>query len=175
MWATRWSSASPPPPHEIQINLGAVYDVSGFRYLPRQDGEPQGSIAQYEFYVSMDGTNWGTAVASGTFPNTGGGKAGHVHREDGSVRPAASADAKSMAMPWTTVAELNVLAAAGSPSNQPPNGTITSPASDVTIAPGQSVSFAGSGSDPDNNLPLTYAWNFGAGGPPSSTSQNPGR
>ena len=44
----------------------------------------------------------------------------------------------------------------------------------MTIAPGQSVTFGGSGSDPDNNLPLTYAWNFGAGGPPASTSQNPG-
>lgn len=71
MWATRWSTSPPPPPHEIQINLGAVHAVSGFRYLPRQDGAPQGRIAQYEFYVSMDGATWGAAVASGTFPNTG--------------------------------------------------------------------------------------------------------
>src|SRR6185369_8892938 len=43
----------------------------------------------------------------------------------------------------------------------------------VTITAGQTVSFTGSGTDPDNNLPLTYAWNFG-GGAASSTAQNPG-
>lgn len=28
-----------------------------------------GQIGQYEFYVSADGTNWGTPVATGTFAN----------------------------------------------------------------------------------------------------------
>ena len=71
LWVTRWSSASPAPPHDLRINLGAAYDVSGFRYLPRQDGQRPGNIAQYEFYVSSDGTNWGTPVATGTFLNSG--------------------------------------------------------------------------------------------------------
>ena len=74
--------------------------------------------------------------------------------------------------PWTAVAELSVLAG-GAPGNLAPNGLITSPAADVTIAAGQSVSFAGSGSDPEGSA-LTYSWNFGTGGPPSSSSQNPG-
>jgi lysophospholipase L1-like esterase len=168
-WATRWFNAAPTPPHEIQINLGAVYGVSGFRYLPRQDGAPQGGIAQYQFYVSMDGVNWGTAVASGTFPNTAAEKEVLFTAKTGQyIRLQALTEVNGQ--PWTTVAELNVLAS----GNQAPNGTITSPAGDVTIAPGQGVTFSGGGSDPENNLPLTYAWNFGAGGPPSSTSQNPG-
>jgi len=29
-----------------------------------------GTVGQYEFYVSTDGTNWGSPVATGTFPNT---------------------------------------------------------------------------------------------------------
>ncbi|HZQ22691.1 MAG TPA: PKD domain-containing protein, partial [Terriglobales bacterium] len=59
--------------------------------------------------------------------------------------------------------------------NQAPNGIITSPAGNVTVDAGQTVSFAGSGTDPDNNIPLTYLWNFGAGsGVPNSTQQNPG-
>ncbi len=67
IWHTQWFDASPPPPHEIQINLGAVYNVSGFQYLPRQDGCSNGWINQFEFYVSLDGVNWGTPVATGTF------------------------------------------------------------------------------------------------------------
>jgi lysophospholipase L1-like esterase len=169
IWVTRWFSASPPPPHEIQINLGAVYAVSGFRYLPRQDA-PQGRIAQYQFFVSMDGTNWGTAVASGTFPNSAAEREVLFAAKTGQfIRLRALTEVNGQ--PWTTVAELNVLATGG---NQPPNGTITSPMNNVTISPGQSVTFNGSGRDPDNNLPLTYAWNFGVGGPPPSTSQNPG-
>ena len=37
-WHTQWLTSNPPPPHEIQINLGGSYTLSGFRYLPRQDG-----------------------------------------------------------------------------------------------------------------------------------------
>src|SRR5689334_18662208 len=31
-WHTRWSTGSDPMPHEIQINLGATYNVTGFRH-----------------------------------------------------------------------------------------------------------------------------------------------
>jgi len=53
-------------PHAIQIDLGQTEAVSGFTYLPRQDNS-EGRIADYEFYLSMDGTNWGTPVATGTW------------------------------------------------------------------------------------------------------------
>jgi len=33
-WHTKWlGNPDPPPPHEIQIDLGDVYDIDGFRYL----------------------------------------------------------------------------------------------------------------------------------------------
>jgi hypothetical protein len=36
------------------------------------------------------------------------------------------------------------------------------------------VNFAGTCTDPDNNVPLTFLWNFGGGASPStSTQQNP--
>lgn len=54
-----------------------------------------------------------------------------------------------------------------------PNSTILTPATTTIIATGATVNFTGSGSDPDNNLPLTYAWDF-AGGAANSTEQNPG-
>lgn len=69
-WHTRWRSGSlPPPPHEIQINLGSVRSVTGFRYLPRQDRYLIGNIGKFEFFVSMDGKTWGSPVASGSFNN----------------------------------------------------------------------------------------------------------
>src|SRR5688572_19377743 len=119
MWATRWFSASPTPPHEIQINLGGVYQVTGFRYLPRQDGQPHGNIGQYEFYVSMDGTTWGAAVASGTFANSSAEKQIAFTAKTGQyVRLRALTEVNGQ--PWTTVAELNVLGTAV----QPPGNVI---------------------------------------------------
>lgn len=57
--------------------------------------------------------------------------------------------------------------------NTPPQGGITSPASDLTIPTGRSVTFAATGSDSDGHIPLTYEWSFG-GGAPDQTTQNPG-
>jgi PKD repeat protein len=61
---------APGYPHAMQVDLGKSYPLSGFQYLPRQDGSTAGRIAQYNFYVSTDGVNWGSPVASGTFAST---------------------------------------------------------------------------------------------------------
>jgi hypothetical protein len=58
-------------------------------------------------------------------------------------------------------------------ANQIPTATITSPTGNVTINPGQSVSFAGTGSDPDGTI-SAYSWTFAGGNPASSTVANPG-
>ena len=57
------------------------------------------------------------------------------------------------------------------PANNPPNGTITAPAGNVTITAGQSVTFSGSATDPDGDT-VTVLWNFGDGS--TSTMLNPG-
>ncbi|WP_165349641.1 discoidin domain-containing protein [Methylibium sp. Pch-M] len=69
-WHTQWSGANPPPPHTFTVNLGAVRNVGGFKYLPRQSGA-NGTIAQFRFYVSADGINWGVPVATGDFSTMG--------------------------------------------------------------------------------------------------------
>jgi Domain of unknown function (DUF1929)/PKD domain/Putative Ig domain len=58
-------------------------------------------------------------------------------------------------------------------TDQPPTGIITSPASNVTIAPGQSVSFAGTGTSPSGTI-AAYSWAFPGGNPASSAVANPG-
>ena len=171
-WHTQWCTSNPPPPHEIQINLGGLYNISGFQYLPRQDGSPNGRIGQYEFYISTDGVNWGTPVATGVFANDGTQKTVSFTSVSGQyVRLRALSEVNGN--PWTSMAELNVL---GVPlTNQPPDGVINTPYSDITIAVGDKINFTGTGTDPDNNLPLSYNWSFGAGsGIPNSTAQNPG-
>ena len=66
-WHSKYTGGSTPYPHEIQIDLGATYNLTGMSYLPRQDGNPNGTVAQYEFYAATDSANWGTAVKTGTF------------------------------------------------------------------------------------------------------------
>jgi hypothetical protein len=59
------------------------------------------------------------------------------------------------------------------PTNQPPRGTINLPAGDVTISAGQSVSFAGSGTDANGSV-TAYRWIFPGGSPATSISATPG-
>lgn len=70
IWHTAYTGTTPKHPHEIQIDLGATYDIQGMRCLPRQDKDANGIIADYEFYATEDASNWGTKVASGTFDST---------------------------------------------------------------------------------------------------------
>src|SRR4030095_14022936 len=57
------------------------------------------------------------------------------------------------------------------PNNQLPDGQIAQPAGNVTIQAGQTVSFAGIGSDPDGAIGR-YNWTF-PGGTPASVLNNP--
>jgi len=69
-WHTQWQDATPEPPHEIVIELPATESIKGFTYLPRQDDVDNGTIKDYEFSVSTDGTNFGEPVAKGSFQNS---------------------------------------------------------------------------------------------------------
>ncbi|PHE12688.1 metalloprotease [Bacillus pseudomycoides] len=109
-WHTNWNPVAPMP-HEIQIDLGATYSLSKFSYLPRQDGTPNGTIKNYEFYVSSDGVNWGTAVATGTFANdTTLKQVGFVIKTGRYIKLRALSEINNN--PWTSVAELNVFGTA---------------------------------------------------------------
>ncbi len=68
-WHSQWRPQSPGHPHEIQIKLRQKIKMTGFSYLPRQDNHPNGRVAEYEFYISDDGQNWGEPVATGAFEN----------------------------------------------------------------------------------------------------------
>jgi lysophospholipase L1-like esterase len=115
MWHTQWVNGAPPPPHEIQIKLGGPATLTGFVYVPRQDGSPNGMIKDYEFYVSTDGVNWGSPVATGTFANTVTGKQVSFASTAGQyVRLRALSEVNGN--PWTSMAELSVQGSCTAPA-----------------------------------------------------------
>ena len=107
-WHTEWAINHPPPPHEIDVNLGGTYLINGFRYLPRQDGCIEGLIKDYELYVSMEGIKWGYPVPTGQFSSDTSikkikfnPKLGHFIR----LKALSEANGK----PWTSMAAVGVL------------------------------------------------------------------
>jgi len=137
-WQTQWCPSSPGPPHEIQINLGATYNLVGFTYLPRQDSSENGKIKQYEFYVSSDGNNW-TLVSSGQLMTTVGDKSqktvmfGATLAQYVRLREISEINGN----PWATMAELNVLSASALPV---PDFSISANPTLVSVAPGRANS-----------------------------------
>jgi hypothetical protein len=69
-WHTQWQGANPGHPHEIIIQLTPPASIKGFTYLPRQDDSENGTIRDYEFYVSNDGKDFGQPVQKGSFENS---------------------------------------------------------------------------------------------------------
>jgi hypothetical protein len=66
-WHTQWQGAQPPLPHEIVIDLGARYALTGMRYTPRGDGNQNGMVKDYALYVSDSKSDFGSAVKTGSF------------------------------------------------------------------------------------------------------------
>ena len=137
-WITQinTNSAGNPPgyPHETQIDLGKSYPLSGFQYLPRQDGSTAGRIAQYNFYVSTDGVNWGSPVASGTFAST-------ALQKQVSFTPVNARYVQLQALSevngniWASMAELGMLFACSTT----PSVTITAPVDEYLQSSGTSL------------------------------------
>ena len=106
-WHTEWKNSEPAHPHEIQIDLGATYELVSFSYLPRQD-RTNGRIKDYAFYVSNDPKNWGNAVASGEFANTSAEKTVTFNSKAVGrfIRLVALSEVNGN--PWTSAVEISV-------------------------------------------------------------------
>jgi len=176
-WHTEWVNSAPPYPHEIQIDLGEDVQVVGLRYLPRQDASFNGTISDYEIYISQDGTNWGLPLTSGSFDGTKNWQEVFF----------ASVNARYVMLrglnevngnPWASAAEIEVVELdCISDPNEPPVAAIT--ANPISGTAPLEVSFDGSSStDPENEV-LSYEWDFGTGfssiaQSPTHTYNNPG-
>ena len=69
-WHTEWEGSEPRCPHTLVIDMVQTYNITAITYLARQDGNANGMVKSYEFYLSNDKNSWGSPVASGEFKNT---------------------------------------------------------------------------------------------------------
>lgn len=66
-WHTVWGRKHPKHPHELQVDLGKEHELFGFTYQPRINGSIDGTVKDYQFFVSNDTKEWREAVAAGEF------------------------------------------------------------------------------------------------------------
>ena len=109
MWHTDFSFRQASHPHQITIDLGAAYELSGFAYLPRPGGG-NGTIGRYECFVSDNRKEMGQPVAAGRFSE---GAAENVISFPAKVKGRffqLRALDEVAGQPWTSIAELRLLA-----------------------------------------------------------------
>ncbi|MGE0823669.1 MAG: discoidin domain-containing protein [Candidatus Binatia bacterium] len=106
-WHTVWKPVASPLPHQLTLELTSAYTITGVRYLPRQDGNLNGTVTAYDIYVSSDGTNWGAPVISGTWSGTAALKEVSFPGKTGRyVRFVAKAE--RLGYPYTSAAEISL-------------------------------------------------------------------
>lgn len=65
---TFWLSGATVLPQRVAVDLGQQHALTGFSYLPRQDGNAVGMISRYTVEVSNDASAW-EEVSQGEFSN----------------------------------------------------------------------------------------------------------
>ncbi|HXT10011.1 MAG TPA: discoidin domain-containing protein [Candidatus Angelobacter sp.] len=107
-WHTQWQDDSPEPPHEIIIQLSEPTMIKGFTYLPRQDDSENGTIKDYEFYISDDGKDFGEPVKKGEFESGKGKKTVTFGPKKASfIKLRALSEINGEA--WTSAAEIGII------------------------------------------------------------------
>ncbi len=66
MWHTPFGGGDPRPPHTLDIDLTAEFEIDGFAYLPRTGGG-NGTIKEYVFFVSQNSKRFEQPVTAGVF------------------------------------------------------------------------------------------------------------
>jgi arylsulfatase A-like enzyme len=109
---THWHSSFSPKvlkhPHEVVIDLGKRYTISGFRYLARQDVGWNGAVKDCEFYLATDLENWGQPIAKTTFKKIKQAQQVDCEATEGRyVRIRVLSEVN--AGPWASISELGII------------------------------------------------------------------
>jgi beta-galactosidase len=109
-WHTPWSAGTTPHPHWIAVDFGRPLLLRAVKYLPRQ-GVPNGRIKDYRLYVLPDGSEEFQPVASGRFPNNDAWQEIRLPKPRRARGFKLEARSEVNGNPWTSAAELDILAA----------------------------------------------------------------
>lgn len=112
-WHTEWEGTEPTCPHTLIIDMGQSYNVTAITYLARQDGNQNGMVKAYEFYLSNDKNNWGSAVVTGEFKNTTSLQTAKLSTAKTGRYLKLVAKSEINGRAWTSCAELGIEIAAG--------------------------------------------------------------
>ena len=138
IWHTQWGDSSPAHLHEITLDLGQPYALTGFRYRTKSGG-CNGTIRDYEFSIGGDLKTLGTPVAKGTFANSTSWSwtvTLPITVTGRFVRLRALSEANGG--PFTSIAELELLS----------DGVVFRAASSTVVGPPTVLSVAGAAGDP---------------------------
>ena len=115
IWHSQYTgTVALPLPHSITIDMKSAQSIAGLAYLPRSDASKNGTIGKYSIFVSTDGVNWGTAVASGTWADDISEKMVPFSRTTARyVKLTALSEAGNRGQ-WSSAAEINILGSAPS-------------------------------------------------------------
>jgi beta-galactosidase len=113
-WHTQWGSVEPTCPHTLVIDMAQTYNITAITYLTRQDGNQNGMVKAYEFYLSNDGQSWGSPVASGDFKNTTSLQTAKLQTPTAGRYLKFVAKSEINGNAWTSCAELSIEVASGS-------------------------------------------------------------
>jgi hypothetical protein len=67
LWHTTWDVPAPKFPHELTIALEKPTRLQTLTFVPRQDGNRNGWIKEFELYLSRNWQEWGKPFASGSW------------------------------------------------------------------------------------------------------------
>ncbi len=108
IWHTPFGASNPKPPHEFIVDLGRVYPISGFSYLPREGGE-NGTIKDYEVLLSRDREDFGAPASQGTFAEGADWNTIDLPAPIEARYLKLRALSEVQGRPWTSIAELKIL------------------------------------------------------------------
>jgi PKD repeat protein len=160
-WHSQWDGVEPPPPHHIDVDMGAAYSVWGFKQLPRQNNS-NGQIKGYVLYVKSNvGDPWVQANI-GNLP--AGSAASTVYFPEVNARYFRfEATSQQVGNPSVSIAEFDMIQAID----------VVPTASFVANTTSATPNYAIQLTDTSTDLPTSWSWTAAGGTLSSATAQNP--
>ncbi|WP_340679683.1 DUF3472 domain-containing protein [Paraglaciecola sp.] len=107
LWHTSYTGTSVEYPHEVTIDLTTNHSVVQFDYTPRTDGGINGTISDYELYISESDADFGSPVATGTWAYNSEVKSVVIPEVVGRYLKFVALS-EGAGNPWAAAAEINI-------------------------------------------------------------------